>query len=699
MSNNIDTTLYETNSSNVTPIRKKNWTGYTYSTNVENNLLRCGPNFGACPNNQCCSTYGYCGSGGLYCAKAGTTEASYAGSHSNGIYNDIKPSYNTSSEIYDGNLEDRLYFTLLHKNINNCNPLTSTNMTNCNNYYNNASNNINKRFAGEYNNANSYIYSNPTDPILTSFEANNDSLCTPQYGKNRKQLHTANYTFPIINTHSDYIKNNYTTNNIQSIKNLSLNQSVTLTTINGAETVIFTRINDTYPEMYRLNKNRDCPNNPYRTEANINSRWTTVTGCTQPLTSTILSNNVLNSSYDTLQYLVNQSDVDAVFNPYTKMNLYKEIPNSADKISTCYNGYVTYTRDDLMDSNSSIKSGLTVPNKINKGMFFRTGPTGDILILRSSSNNWELWLNTSGQLIISNSYTNFQISERIVPVSSTTTNSTNNIFTFQTDGNVVLWHNGNVVWSLGTVPIPDANHLHLTNLGHLVLLKANNQRERLVWDNTKNWLRTYFYDNSPHAMFADKKGRFFKFTWSEYSSGYMIHDVLSNNCCNSILGEYNSFRGWGLDGVLKDDNSGWNVTQRNLININGYDRELNTEKPNKNDTPDIMGDNYCTKEDRDNFFNDGGTATINTSKIRKPIQFTTGGFSKSNYLPGYIRISYVNGTTNSDNSFKFLIMDRGASQRNQAFVLFQKFHDRNTFADSVFGNHPDLVDVIQNHSS
>ena len=237
--------------------------------------------------------------------------------------------------------------------------------------------------------------------------------------------------------------------------------------------------------MYRLNKNRNCSDRPYRTTADINSRWTTVTGCTQSLTSTILSNTVLNSSYDTLQYLVNQSDVDTVFNPYTKMNLYKDIPNSADKISTCYNGYVTYTRNDLMNNDSSIKSGLTIPNKINKGMFFRTGPTGNILILRSSSNNWELWLNTSGQLIITNSYANFQISERIAPASATTTNSTNNIFTFQTDGNIVLYHNGTAVWSLGADPIPDANHLHLTNLGHLVLLKANNQRERFTYFNIR----------------------------------------------------------------------------------------------------------------------------------------------------------------------------------------------------------------------
>jgi hypothetical protein len=226
MSNNIDTTLYGTNSSNITPIKNKNWAGYNYSTTVQSRSRMCGKNFNntACPNGECCNIYGVCGKDDSFCSKYEPKSSSGSsfgkliletGSMSDGIYNDRKPLYNTSSEIYDGNLEDRLYFTLLHKNINNCNPLTSTNMTNCNNYYNNASNNINKRYAGEYNNANSYIYSNPTDPILTSFEADNDNLCAPEYGKNRKQLYTANYTFPIINVHSDYIKNNYTTNNIQ----------------------------------------------------------------------------------------------------------------------------------------------------------------------------------------------------------------------------------------------------------------------------------------------------------------------------------------------------------------------------------------------------------------------------------------------------------------------------------------------------
>ena len=685
MSNNIDTTLYGTNSSNVT-IRKKNWAGYTYSTNDN-----CGPNYNntACPNGSCCSIHGWCGSTNGHCAQA-STSVTGEGSHSNGIYNDIKPSYNTSSEMYDRNLEDRLYFTLLHKNINNCNPLTSTNITNCNNYYNNASNNINKRYAGEYNNANSYIYSNPTDPILTSFEANDDNLCTPQYGKNRKQLHTANYTFPIINGHSDYIKNNYTTNNIQSIKNLSLNQSVTLTTINNAETVTFTRINDTYPEMYRLNKNRDCPNNPYRTEANINSRWTTVTGCTTNLTETILSNHLLGTSYDYLQYLPTQNEVDSVFTPYIRQNVYNNISTINDRIANCYGGLVTFTRNDIMNRNGVLLSGINLPNKITRGVRFST-IDGNLPILRNG--NWTLWLLTDGNLLMIYGAESDGKSSQLT--NYTSQNYSYFTFTFEHNGYVSIHKDGHSYAYGSGMSYDDARYLHLTSLGNVKILNNDNSPIRLVWDNAKGYLKYVFYDNCPHAMFADKKGRFFKFTWDNYNNGYTINDVSSNDCC----GWANQFRGWGLDRVLKDDNSGWNVTQRNLININGYDRELNTDKPNKSDTPEDLGDNYCTKEDRDNFFNDGGTATINTNKIRKPKQFSTGGLSKSNYLPGYIRISYVNGTTNSDNSYKFLIMDRGASQRNQAFVLFQKFHDRDRFTNDILDNHPDLVNVIQNHSS
>jgi hypothetical protein len=73
-----------------------NWAGYKYSDIAVNNKFRCGPNFNntACPDNLCCSIRGHCGSDGLYCAKVGTPEASWAGSINDGIFNDTRPSYN-----------------------------------------------------------------------------------------------------------------------------------------------------------------------------------------------------------------------------------------------------------------------------------------------------------------------------------------------------------------------------------------------------------------------------------------------------------------------------------------------------------------------------------------------------------------------------------------------------------------------------
>ena len=69
-----------------------NWKGYGYSTNG-----RCGPSYNntACPDNKCCSTYGYCGLGDLHCAQVGTPAASWAGSISNGRFNDLKPTWST----------------------------------------------------------------------------------------------------------------------------------------------------------------------------------------------------------------------------------------------------------------------------------------------------------------------------------------------------------------------------------------------------------------------------------------------------------------------------------------------------------------------------------------------------------------------------------------------------------------------------
>ena len=73
-----------------------NWAGYKYSDIAVNNELRCGPDYNntSCPDNLCCSKRGWCGYSNRHCAQQGTADAGNAGSHSNGIYNDTRPSYN-----------------------------------------------------------------------------------------------------------------------------------------------------------------------------------------------------------------------------------------------------------------------------------------------------------------------------------------------------------------------------------------------------------------------------------------------------------------------------------------------------------------------------------------------------------------------------------------------------------------------------
>ena len=84
---------------------------------------------------------------------------------------------------------------------------------------------------------------------------------------------------------------------------------------------------------------------------------------------------------------------------------------------------------------------------------------------------------------------------------------------------------------------------------------------------------------------------------------------------------------------------------------------------------------------------------------RKPAQFTQDGEARSNYLPGYIRISYVDGTGGANYTYKFLVSNRGGTYWNQAFVVYQKYHNVDTFVNDVFDNHPDLITKINNDTT
>jgi hypothetical protein len=585
--------------------------------------------------------------------------------------------YNTNSTTIlkntanDNDLENRLYFTLLNKNINVCNPLSSTNMSNCNNFYNNAQVNINNQLNREYTNANSYIHSNPMNAVFTNFPADNDNLCAPEYGKNRKQLYTANYTFPIINVHSDYIKNNYTTLQIQSIKNLSLNQSVTLTTINGAETVTFTRINDNYPEMYRLNKNRNCLDRPYRTVGAINTLWTQTTGCSQNLNNSILAN--INTTYDTLQYTPNENDVTKNFTRFTINNLASN-SNPTDNIKLCYgnDGYLTI--------NNSNKAQYSARSILRAGFRFNK----DVVIL--SNGSYRLVFQSDGNLVL---YRGTQ------PRWASDTSNSGRTLLMQHDGNLVIYNaNGGPIWSSETSNNNNA-YLELDDTGRLYIKNANGVIIKYLRDPIRDHLKSDFWDNSPDAVFSDKKGRFFPFKWND--GAVMTNNLLDpNKLPNHDCTGSDEFRGW----CRSDGDSQWNERELDLLDINNYSQKTVGEdnKPNKSDPEGILSDNYNRGYDRNYFFSDGGNKVGNTGVvIRKPLQFLTNPSSKSNYLPGYERISYVDGSGGIGFSYKFLIMERGTARNNQAFVLYKKLQDKDAFATDIINNHPDIISKLETY--
>jgi len=559
---------------------------------------------------------------------------------------------------------------------------------------NNTSNNVNSSSNNNVNNASktiitnsnlpasdnidiNNIYNNPTDPILTSFEADNDNSCTPQYGKDRKQLYTA-----IMNIHSDYIKNNYNPDNIQEIKNLPLNESVTLPTINNnyPEPVTFTRINDNYPERYQLNKYRVCPNRPYRSTTDVNNRWTTITGCTQLLTDTILS-TLNSSSYDTLQYLDNQSDVDVVFNPYKLDNMLGNNTPDYDKRKVCYgnDGYLTITNSNR---------GLYTPgNVLGPGFRFVRDITGGVIILRSG--NYTFSILENGDLYINGPNGH---SYRVNPSNSVQSNSVQSL-TMQHDGNFVIKNTeGNIIYNTNIGNFSGA-YLELEDTGELYIKNSSGTIIHYVRSRIRAHLLTAFYDNSPNIVFSDKKGRFFPFTWSsngnQTKDGILYEDNINDNdnCSGS-----NVFRGW----CVSDSNTEWNVRELNLLDFNYYKQktEGDDNKPNKNDPAYLGSDNYNRSWDITYFYNHGGNKPGNTGvKIRKPLSIR-GGISKSNYLPGYLRVSYVDSNLYT---YKFLVMARGGSLYNQAFVLYKKHSLRDDFAKDIIENHPQIIEKLKEY--
>ena len=203
------------------------------------------------------------------------------------------------------------------------------------------------------------------------------------------------------------------------------------------------------------------------------------------------------------------------------------------------------------------------------------------------------------------------------------------------------------------------------------------------------YLKTTHWKGSPWTIFSDKRGKVWKATWSDLDKQFVTdYNTLWNIYADSTCGAadknaYCPFRGWKKG----SGNSEWKVRELDLINIDGYNSLLpNGHQPNHDSDSDEH--NYRSADDRHNF------ETIDKYQRRKPPQLTD-GVSKPTYIPGYKMLSYSNGKDNN-NTFNFLTSDRCGSCRNQAFILFQLYNDKSTYANDVYDNHPDLIKKIIN---
>jgi hypothetical protein len=246
-------------------------------------------------------------------------------------------------------------------------------------------------------------------------------------------------------------------------------------------------------------------------------------------------------------------------------------------------------------------------------------------------------------------------------------------------GNLLIYWNNGEIWKSDTV---DKNVYYgkITKTGYLALMKNTNNVIKAYPEIITEYLIKDYWNKSPWSLFTDRNGKVWKGTWGEINKKDWDIDTDTRNCT------YCNFRGWWRpegDGD-KDNESGWNVTQRDLTHVDGYDKKLNGDKPVKKDD----SNNYNSRNDRNNFYTD-------QNGQRKPPQLE-GGIEKPNYIPGYDRISYTTGT-NYDQTHKFLIMDRGNDYWKQAFVLYRIKSNKYDFATDIIKNNRQVIKNIINN--
>jgi hypothetical protein len=510
----------------------------------------------------------------------------------------------------------------------------------------------------------------PQNGILSQLP---DTTCAPNTGKDRKKTKTYNYTFPLIRGEDgkhDTTFERMFSGKIADINNMGSNSTLNVVNqLNINETYTFTVTNSTEPKQYRLVTTIGCPDVPITPEETIMSLWTNNTGCTQPLNNNIY--NKIGNSLEDLKFK-DTSNINTSFQQFTKTSLALNTNN--DMIKLCYgnDGYLTI--DDSNKAKYSARSILRAGFRFNK----------DVVIL--SHGSYRLVFQSDGNLVL---YRGTQARW------ASDTSNRGHTLVMQHDGNLVIYNaNGGPIWSSETSDNNNA-YLELEDTGRLYIKNANGVIIKYLIDLIRNHLTSAFWANSPDAVFSDKKGRFFPFKWND--GAVMTNNLLDpNKLPNQDCTGSDEFRGW----CRSDGDSQWNERELDLLDINNYSQKTVGEdnKPNKSDPEGILSDNYNRGYDRNYFFSDGGNKVGNTGVlIRKPLQFLTNSSSKSNYLPGYERISYVDGNGGIGFSYKFLIMERGTAKNNQAFVLYKKLQDKTAFAADIINNHPDIINKLETY--
>ena len=235
----------------------------------------------------------------------------------------------------------------------------------------------------------------------------------------------------------------------------------------------------------------------------------------------------------------------------------------------------------------------------------------------------------------------------------------------------------------------DCQHINLKNLSQCFnqdLIIKN------LTDLEQNLLRTHLqnhWNNSPFTIFSNRKGHVFKASWRDLDKDLYNRNlnppldrtnrfqILKQDTCGAIDKSLCPFRGWRYSKEpeiqrYERDKEGRSVPvykdwwgdalQLNLNHVDGYNNILN------NISPVLDGDfaqtNYCNSDHRENF-------EENKITIKLPKQLLGGSDENSNFIPGYYLLSYTNGR-NNDNTFNFLICNRGHNSIDPAFLLYHK---------------------------